>query len=109
MNIFISTWALLVGGLVATLPMIYLRVKDHTEEHEEISTILYVSASKYGHGLIADASAVLTWTRPTPLLEHLQKRRCQPDFIDCAPLCCCLESCTHHHNDAERSLRNEHT
>lgn len=44
MNIFVSTWALLVGGLVTTLPMIYLRVKDHTEDHEEISNILYVSA-----------------------------------------------------------------
>lgn len=42
MNIFVSTWALLVGGLVTTLPMIYLRVKEHTEEHEEISNILYV-------------------------------------------------------------------
>ncbi|EPS99673.1 hypothetical protein FOMPIDRAFT_1147344 [Fomitopsis schrenkii] len=40
MNIFVSTWALLVGGLVTTLPMIYLRVKDHTEDHEEISNIL---------------------------------------------------------------------
>jgi len=35
MNIFISTWALLVAGLLFALPMIYLRVKDHTELDDE--------------------------------------------------------------------------
>jgi len=40
MNIFVSTWALLVGGLVCTLPMIYMRVKDHTDESDEIDGIL---------------------------------------------------------------------
>ncbi|KZT09028.1 MFS general substrate transporter [Laetiporus sulphureus 93-53] len=42
LNIFISTWALLVGGLVCALPMIYMRVKDHTEASDEINDILYV-------------------------------------------------------------------
>lgn len=69
MNIFVSTWALLVGGLVTTLPMIYLRVKEHTEEHEEISNILYVHVP-YDAGLILMTSAVLTWTPPTPLLAR---------------------------------------
>ena len=32
MNIFVSTWALLVAGLIFALPMIYLRVTDHTDE-----------------------------------------------------------------------------
>ncbi|KAI0344162.1 hypothetical protein BDW22DRAFT_1406574 [Trametopsis cervina] len=32
MNIFISTWVLLVAGLVFALPMIYMRVTDHTDE-----------------------------------------------------------------------------
>ncbi|KAA1470945.1 MFS general substrate transporter [Dentipellis sp. KUC8613] len=35
MNIFISTWALLVGGLIFVLPMIHLRVTDHTDYEEE--------------------------------------------------------------------------
>jgi len=35
MNIFISTWVLLVAGLVFTLPMIHLRVKNHTELADE--------------------------------------------------------------------------
>ncbi|PPQ89938.1 hypothetical protein CVT25_009993 [Psilocybe cyanescens] len=35
MNMFVSTWVLLVAGLVFALPMIYLRVKEHTEIEEE--------------------------------------------------------------------------
>lgn len=35
MNIFISTWTLLAVGLLLALPMIYIRVKDHTELVEE--------------------------------------------------------------------------
>jgi len=31
MNLFLSTWALLVAGLVFSLPMIHLRVRDHTD------------------------------------------------------------------------------
>lgn len=34
MNIFISTWVLLVAGLIFALPMIYMRVTDTTEEDE---------------------------------------------------------------------------
>jgi len=38
MNLFLSTWALLVAGLVFSLPMIHLRVKDHTDvECEDLS------------------------------------------------------------------------
>ncbi|TFY78369.1 hypothetical protein EWM64_g5643 [Hericium alpestre] len=36
MNIFISTWALLVAGLVFLLPMIHLRVNDHTDYEDEM-------------------------------------------------------------------------
>ncbi|KAF5377198.1 hypothetical protein D9615_006471 [Tricholomella constricta] len=36
MNVFISTWALLVGGLVFALPMIYMRVKERTELSDEV-------------------------------------------------------------------------
>ncbi|PCH33152.1 MFS general substrate transporter [Wolfiporia cocos MD-104 SS10] len=39
-NIFVSTWALLVGGLLFALPMIHMRVKDHTEAADEIGDIL---------------------------------------------------------------------
>jgi hypothetical protein len=35
MTIFISTWVLLVAGLVCALPMLYLRVKEHTTLEEE--------------------------------------------------------------------------
>ncbi|KDQ55000.1 hypothetical protein JAAARDRAFT_196364 [Jaapia argillacea MUCL 33604] len=35
MNIFASTWALLVAGLLFALPMIYLRVKEHTVIDDE--------------------------------------------------------------------------
>ena len=37
MNMFVSTWALLVAGLVFALPMIHMRVRDHTEEGDEIA------------------------------------------------------------------------
>ena len=34
MNIFISTWVLLVAGLLCALPMIHMRVQDHTEDDD---------------------------------------------------------------------------
>ena len=36
MSIFISTWVLLVAGLVFALPMIFFRVRDHTELSDEV-------------------------------------------------------------------------
>ncbi|KAG6829302.1 hypothetical protein H0H87_011968 [Tephrocybe sp. NHM501043] len=36
MNIFASTWALLVAGLVFILPMIHLRVTDHTDAKDDV-------------------------------------------------------------------------
>ena len=35
MNIFLSSWCLTAGGLLFAFPMIYLRVKDHTEPKDE--------------------------------------------------------------------------
>jgi len=35
MNIFISTWVLLVVGLLFALPMLYLRVKETTDIADE--------------------------------------------------------------------------
>lgn len=35
MNMFISTWVLLVAGLIFALPMIHMRVKDTTEYADE--------------------------------------------------------------------------
>ena len=40
MNIFISTWVLLAAGLICALPMIHMRVKDHTEPTDEIDEVL---------------------------------------------------------------------
>lgn len=42
-NLFASTWALLAAGLVFALPMIYLRVKDHTDIADETMCVLFVS------------------------------------------------------------------
>ncbi|KAI9452191.1 MFS general substrate transporter [Lactarius psammicola] len=36
MNLFLSTWALLIAGLIFSLPMIHLRVKDHTDVEDEV-------------------------------------------------------------------------
>ena len=36
MNMFISTWVLLVAGLVFAFPMIHMRVKEHTDLADEI-------------------------------------------------------------------------
>jgi hypothetical protein len=52
MTMFISTWALLVAGLVFALPMLYLRVKNHTEISDE--TLMRMDDS--GH--IRDASQI---------------------------------------------------
>ncbi|THH04791.1 hypothetical protein EW145_g5258 [Phellinidium pouzarii] len=35
MNMFLSTWCLLVAGLLCALPMLYLRVKNHTDLEDE--------------------------------------------------------------------------
>ncbi|KAK2459749.1 hypothetical protein APHAL10511_008181 [Amanita phalloides] len=35
MNIFISTWVILVAGIIFALPMVYFRVKDHTDPEDE--------------------------------------------------------------------------
>ncbi|KAL5518478.1 hypothetical protein ACEPAH_160 [Sanghuangporus vaninii] len=36
MNIFLSTWILLVAGLICALPMLFWRVKNHTEMEDEV-------------------------------------------------------------------------
>ncbi|KAF9258581.1 MFS general substrate transporter [Marasmius fiardii PR-910] len=46
MNIFISTWVLLVTGLIFALPMIHLRVKDHTEAQVEVDGKMEIEAVK---------------------------------------------------------------
>lgn len=35
LNMFASTWGLLAGGLLCALPMLILRVKNHTEADDE--------------------------------------------------------------------------
>lgn len=35
MNIFISTWVLLVAGLICAFPMIYIRIRDTTDMTDE--------------------------------------------------------------------------
>ena len=34
MNIFVSTWALTAAGMIFAFPMVYYRVRDHTEVEE---------------------------------------------------------------------------
>ena len=40
-SIFYSTWGLLLGGLVFALPMMHMRIKDHTTDEfdDEASTL----------------------------------------------------------------------
>jgi len=59
MNMFISTWVLLVAGLVFALPMIHLRVKEHTDLADE--TLVRMDDS----GNILDASQVARRRVPT--------------------------------------------
>ena len=51
MNIFISTWTLLAVGLLLALPMIHIRVKDHTELVEE---------TMYAHAYSSSSMSILT-------------------------------------------------
>ncbi|KAH7907552.1 MFS general substrate transporter [Hygrophoropsis aurantiaca] len=44
MNMFISTWCLAVGGLIVAFPMVYLRVKDHTDLEDE--TLLKIAEAE---------------------------------------------------------------
>lgn len=37
MNLFLSTWGILIAGLMFSLPMIHLRVKDHTDDEDELA------------------------------------------------------------------------
>ncbi|KAJ6553314.1 major facilitator superfamily domain-containing protein [Mycena capillaripes] len=53
MNVFASTWALCATGLLFALPMIYLRVKDHTDLEDEAIARM----DEHGHVLPADAVA----------------------------------------------------
>ena len=42
MDMFISTWIILVAGLVFAIPMIYLRVKDHTKLEDETVYVHFI-------------------------------------------------------------------
>lgn len=52
MNIFISTWVILTVGLIFTLPMLIVRVREHTELAEEIMVRMDE------HGKVRDVSEV---------------------------------------------------
>lgn len=56
MNIFISTWGLLVAGLLFAAPMIHLRVKDYTDLEDET---LYVYLHLFGVSLPSDTLFVI--------------------------------------------------
>lgn len=55
MNIFASTWALLAAGLLFALPMIHLRVKDHTDLEDETMCVLFSQSSPLSLTLNASA------------------------------------------------------
>ncbi|KAG9315504.1 major facilitator superfamily domain-containing protein [Chiua virens] len=40
MNIFLSTWCLTAVGMVFALPMVYYRVKDHTEDLNDVPPVV---------------------------------------------------------------------
>jgi hypothetical protein len=39
MNIFISTWVLVTAGMIFAFPLVYVRVKDHTEIDDEALSV----------------------------------------------------------------------
>ena len=43
MNMLLTTWVLLAAGLVFAFPMIYSRVKDHTELEDETLYAHFIS------------------------------------------------------------------
>ncbi|KAF8217473.1 MFS general substrate transporter [Mycena galopus ATCC 62051] len=53
MNMFISTWVLCAAGLIFALPMIYLRVHEHTNLEDEVLARM----DDHGHVLPADSLA----------------------------------------------------
>lgn len=55
MNMFLSTWTLLVAGLIFALPMIHLRVKNHTELADET---LFVYATYFAVFLLTHISSL---------------------------------------------------
>lgn len=46
-NIFISTWVLLVAGIIFALPMVYFRIKDHTDLEDEALYVPFGSLSSH--------------------------------------------------------------
>ena len=69
MNMFISTWVLLVAGLVFALPMIHMRVQDSSREMDELCVtshflwFLCLGWSLVPGGVSHDA---LLWSRGLP-------------------------------------------
>ncbi|KAJ6567184.1 MFS general substrate transporter [Mycena vulgaris] len=57
MNMFASTWALSAAGLLFALPMIYLRVKDHTDLEDEAVARM----DDDGHILPVDVAGQTAW------------------------------------------------
>jgi len=45
LNIFYSTWGLLLGGLVFALPMMHMRIKDYTTDELDEYDDEYSSSS----------------------------------------------------------------
>jgi len=62
MNVFASTWALCAAGLLFALPMIYLRVKEHTDLEDE--TIARMD--EHGHVLPTDAMTEMPTEKEKP-------------------------------------------
>ena len=65
MNMFISTWVLLVAGLIFALPMIHMRVKDTTDDADETlcvvpSSLLIMFRSP---SVVRLALSLSTWRR----------------------------------------------
>ncbi|EGO03431.1 hypothetical protein SERLA73DRAFT_174907 [Serpula lacrymans var. lacrymans S7.3] len=49
MNIFLSTWCIVAAGLIFAFPMIYLRVRDHTELSDEALAQIEPRAEEKGN------------------------------------------------------------
>lgn len=65
MHIFISTWVLLVAGLLCALPMIYMRVQDYTDEDDLYALSLTHPTLSSHHCLDSNSRATKT-SQSTP-------------------------------------------
>lgn len=68
MNIFVSTWALLVGGLLCAIPLLYARITNHTGIEDGVPCVLqFIQVSLRTNlfiGLTVELTMIMTRNPP---------------------------------------------